>query len=243
MRARVHSRESFGTLDGPGVRYVLFLSGCPLRCRYCHNPDTWAAPAAETLSVEDVLAEFEKNRAFYTGGITVTGGEPLLQIDFLTALFEEAHARGIHTAIDTSGAPFDPEFPHAFDRLLRATDLVLLDLKHMDPESHRALTGRNNTAPLAFAKRLSEMGIPLWIRHVLVPGITDGEEHLRDLARFVSSLRGVESVEILPYHTLGLTKYEALGIPYPLPHTPEATEADVERAKQLVKAELKRQKH
>lgn len=241
MTGLIHSRETFGTVDGPGVRYVLFLSGCPLRCRYCHNPDTWASPAAETLSVEQVLEEYRKNRAFYTsGGITVSGGEPMLQAEFVTALFTAAHAEGIHTCLDTSGAPYTPEKPEAWDALLSVCDLVLLDIKHTDPEAHRALTGASNENVLAFARRLSDLGVPTRLRHVLVPTLTDSDEQLSALAHLAASLRSLESLEFLPYHTLGQAKYQALGLPIPLPDVPEATEADLARAKATVRAARRR---
>lgn len=237
MTLAVHSRETFGTLDGPGVRYVLFLVGCPLRCRYCHNPDTWASEAREHLTVDAVLAEYKKNRAFYEngGGITVSGGEPLLQKDAVAALFSAAKREGIHTCLDTSGFPFDPERACGFDALLSVTDLVLLDLKHLDPNSHRALTGRSNEPPLAFARHLEEKGVKTRVRHVLVPGITDSEEHLAALARFVKPLKNLESLELLPYHSMARHKYAALGLDYPLPSTPDATEADIARAKSIIK--------
>ncbi len=235
MHGLIHSRETFGTVDGPGVRYVLFLSGCPLRCKYCHNPDTWASPAAERLTPEEVLAEYRKNRAFYEkGGITVTGGEPLAQTAFVTELFEQARAEGIHTALDTSGATFNPENTEAIDRLLNACDLVLLDLKHMDTAAHRALTGTGNENVLAFARHLDKRRVKTHIRHVLVPSLTDGEAHLKQLAAFVSTLKNVEKLDVLPYHTMGKSKYETLGIPYPLPNVPDVTDADVQRAKQII---------
>lgn len=240
MKGRVHSRESFGTVDGPGVRYVLFLSGCPLRCCYCHNPDTWASNATEELTADEVLTEYRKNRDFYAnGGITVTGGEPLLQTEFVTELFTKARAEGIHTALDTSGATFQPDDTADVDRLLDVTDLVLLDLKHMDPAAHTALTTQDNAHVLAFARHLSERGVKMHVRHVLVPGITDSEENLKALAAFVTTLKTVELIDVLPYHTLGRTKYEALGIPYPLPDTPDATPTDTERAKAIIRNTLK----
>ncbi len=233
MTGILHSKETFGTVDGPGVRLVLFLAGCPLRCAYCHNPDT-QSPSGKRVEVADILAEFEKNRAFYTGGITVSGGEPLCQADFVAELFQAAKARGIHTALDTSGILFDPEHPHALDALLDATSLVLLDLKHMDSQAHKSLTGMGNERPLAFARYLSRRGTPVWIRHVLVPGITDDADGLTALGRFIATLENIEAVELLPYHTLGRAKYEALGRPYPLPDTRQANEDDVARARALI---------
>ncbi|MBR6530024.1 MAG: pyruvate formate lyase-activating protein [Clostridia bacterium] len=242
MQGFVHSRESFGTVDGPGVRYVLFLSGCPLRCAYCHNPDTWATPAAETLSAEEVLREYRKNRAFYTGGITVTGGEPLLQTEFVTELFTLAQTEGVHTCLDTSGATFDPENTEKIDHLLAVTSLVLLDIKHAERDAHVALTGADNDRILAFARHLNEKKVPTWIRHVLVPTLTDSEEHLKALARIVAPLANVQAVDLLPYHTMGRAKYESLGLDYPLANVPAATSADVARARAILAEELKRLK-
>ena len=181
MIGYIHSKESFGTVDGPGIRYVLFLQGCPLRCKYCHNPDTWEPGRGEAITVEEVLYEYNKNKAFYSkGGITVTGGEPLLQTDFVTELFKRAKERKIHTCIDTSGVTYNPkntEYINKLDELMQYTDLVMLDIKHIDDESHKVLTGAGNKNILAFAKYLEEKNIPLWVRHVVVPGITDTPEH------------------------------------------------------------------
>ena len=237
MTLAVHSRETFGTLDGPGVRYVLFLSGCPMRCKYCHNPDTWATAECEKLTVDEILAEYKKNRAFYEngGGITVSGGEPLLQKDAVAALFSAAKKDGIHTCLDTSGATFDPKHKEHFALLLANTDLVLLDVKHLDPTAHRDLTGCSNENVLAFAHHLEEIGVKTRVRHVLVPSLTDSEEHLAALARFIKPLKNLESLELLPYHSMARHKYAALGLDYPLPSTPDATEADVARAKSIIK--------
>lgn len=239
MTGFVHSRETFGTVDGPGVRYVLFLSGCPLRCKYCHNPDTWATSAAEELTAEDVLNEYRKNQAFYeNGGITVTGGEPLAQIAFVTELFQKARDEGIHTALDTSGVSFDPENTEKIDRLLAVCNLVLLDLKHMDSAAHRDLTGRGNENVLAFARHLNLRRVKTHVRHVLVPTLTDSEEHLKSLAAFVAKLGNVEKIDLLPYHTMGKAKYASLGLPDPLPNVPAATEKDVQRARRILTEEL-----
>ena len=179
VTGRVHSVESFGTVDGPGVRFVVFLQGCPMRCLYCHNPDTWDPGGGVPTTVEELLAQYARNEAFYRkGGITVTGGEPLLQIEFVTALFREAKRRGIHTCLDTSGATFRPEDAAAlaqFDALCAVTDLVLLDIKQTDPAAHRRLTGRENGNILAFARYLAQKEVPVWVRHVVVPGLTDSE--------------------------------------------------------------------
>ena len=177
----VHSLESFGSVDGPGVRFVVFLQGCALRCKYCHNPETWAAEGGEEWTVEKLFQRVYRYRNYWgkKGGITVSGGEPLRQMEFLTAFFELARSKGVHTALDTAGQPFrpdDPDYLAGFDRLMKSTSLVILDLKEIDPERHRQLTGKDNANILAMARHISDLGIPLWIRHVLVPGLTDDEE-------------------------------------------------------------------
>ncbi len=220
MKGKIHSKESFGTVDGPGIRYVLFMQGCPMRCLYCHNPDTWDTEAGTTVDHEEIIREFNKNRAFYeNGGITVTGGEPLLQMDFLTELFRDAKKEGIHTCIDTSGITFDGNnsaYLEKLDRLLENTDLVMLDVKHIDSEKHKALTGRGNERVLDFAKYLEKKNIPVWIRHIIVEGITDSEDDLLSLGRFIGKLKNLKALDVLPYHTMGVHKYKELGIKYPL---------------------------
>ena len=220
MTGRIHSVESFGTVDGPGVRFVVFLQGCPLRCQYCHNPDTWEPSRGTEVTVESLLQHYNSNKPFYSnGGITVTGGEPLLQIDFVTEFFEKAKQQGIHTCIDTSGITFlkdNPETLQKFDRLMKVTDLVMLDIKHIDPKAHKALTGADNRNVLAFANYLAEKKIPLWVRHVVVPTITDKEEDWKKIGAFLATLPNLQALDVLPYHTLGVKKYESLGIPYPL---------------------------
>lgn len=216
MYGNIHSIESFGTVDGPGVRFVIFMQGCPLRCQYCHNPDTWKMGEAEKHTVEDLIEQFEKNRSFYSnGGITVTGGEPLLQIDFVTELFKAAKQENIHTCIDTSGITYRAE-DKRFDELMRYTDLVMLDLKHIEREAHKKLTGSYNDKILAFASYLDKIAKPVWIRHVVIPGITDGEDDLRNLGRYIGTLSNVKALDVLPYHTLGVAKYRELGMKYPL---------------------------
>jgi len=216
----IHSIESFGTVDGPGVRLVVFMQGCPMRCKYCHNPDTWEIGAGVRMTAGEILAEYERNKAFYAnGGLTVTGGEPLLQIDFLLELFEAAKAKGIHTCIDTSGVtyrPGEPAYGSKLDRLMKLTDLVMLDIKHVDSSAHRELTGHGNERILAFARYLDEKHIPVWIRHVIVPGITDGEEEQRALGRLMAGLSNVKALDVLPYHTMGESKYKEMGLAYPL---------------------------
>ena len=224
MDGFVHSIESFGTVDGPGIRLVVFCQGCPMRCKYCHNPDTWQAGKGTRMSVDEILAQYDRNKAFYVrGGITVTGGEPLMQIDFLLELFERAKEKGIHTCIDTSGITYregESEYNSKLDTLLGLTDLVMLDIKHIDSEAHKDLTGFANEGILAFARHLEKKNVPVWIRHVVVPGITDGEENLRALGRFIGGLSNVKALDVLPYHTMGENKYREIGIAYPLSGVP-----------------------
>jgi len=236
VKGRVHSLETFGTMDGPGIRFVLFLQGCALRCRYCHNPDTWDMSAGREMSVGEALAEIEPYLDYYWqsgGGITISGGEPTLQAPFVAALLREAKSRfGLHTAIDSSGF-CEPAHAEACG-LLDATDLVLLDLKLMDAARHEDLTSRPNDRILRFARHLSDTGRRMWIRHVLIPGVTDRREDLLALGRFIGSLRGVEKFELLPYHRMGVYKWRQLGLPYPLDGVREPTEREIERAKAVI---------
>lgn len=219
VKGAVHSIETFGSVDGPGIRYVVFLQGCQMRCQFCHNADTWQIREGDTSAAE-VLNKALRYRSYWRGGggITVSGGEPLLQIDFLIELFELAKKKGVHTAIDTCGQPFTREEPFfsKLQRLMDSTDLVLLDLKHIDSVQHRALTGWGNEQILDFARYLSDIGKPVWIRHVLVPSRNDQDEALSRLDGFVKTLSNVERFEVLPYHTLGVYKWKELGLDYPL---------------------------
>lgn len=237
---RVHSLESFGSVDGPGVRFVVFLQGCAMRCRYCHNPETWSGGGTE-WTAKALLDKALHYRSYWgkncrNGGITVSGGEPLLQMEFLTEFFRLAHQKGVHTTLDTAGQPFreEPEFLAAFDRLLEVTDLVMLDLKEMDEERHKALTGHGNRNILAMARYLSDHGTAMWIRHVLVPDLTDDEAGLIQMDQFIRSLNTVDRVEVLPYHTLGRFKWERLGIPYSLDDARIPTQEEVRRAEELL---------
>lgn len=235
---RVHKLETFGLVDGPGVRFVVFLSGCAMRCRFCHNPDTWQSKGEEYTPRR--LFDYAKRYRTYwrnNGGITVSGGEPLLQLDFVTEFFSLAKKQGVHTAVDTAGQPFrmDKEYLEGFDKLMDVTDLFILDLKMMDESGHRSLTGVGNENILALAKYLSDNGKEMWIRHVLVPGLTDDEKDLAEMQRFISTLKTVSRVEILPYHTLGLAKWKELGIPYTLEGVPAPTEEQVKRAREILK--------
>lgn len=237
MKGRIHSTDSFGTVDGPGVRFVVFFQGCPMRCLYCHNPDTWEKSGGTEMTADALLRQYERNRAFYeNGGITATGGEPMLQPEFLTELFSHAKLKKIHTCLDTSGICYDPAHPEHFDELLSVTDLVMLDIKHIDDTRHKALTGHSNARILAFAERLSEQGIPLWIRHVIVPGWTDDAQEQEQLGYFLGGLKTLSAIDCLPYHTMGRAKYEALGIPYPLGELENAPAELAEAArKQILK--------
>lgn len=228
MTGIIHSTESFGSVDGPGIRFVVFLKGCPMRCKYCHNPDTWDMQGGEKMSTDNIIAAYNKNREFYrNGGITVTGGEPLVQIEFVTELFRKCHEEDIHTCLDTSGVTFDPDNTGKIDELLEYTDLVMLDIKHIDPELHKELTGHTNENILKFAEYMDRKGTAMWIRHVAVPGITDDEKYLFRLGEFIGTLRNVHALDVLAYHTMGAEKYRKLGIDYPL----EGTEPmDKERA-------------
>ena len=238
MDGFIHSIESFGTVDGPGIRFVIFLQGCPMRCKYCHNPDTWKMNAGSLRSAQSLIQEYERNRAFYaTGGITVTGGEALMQIDFLLELFRLAKQKNIHTCLDTSGITYRPgasSYNEKLDALMEVTDLVMLDIKHIDPEGHKTLTGHDNAGILAFARYLDEKQIPVWIRHVVVPGITDAAGPLSRLGAFLGTLNNVKALDVLPYHIMGVTKYEQLDIPYPLKGIPAATKEQAAQAKKTI---------
>ena len=231
--AKVHSIESFGTVDGPGIRFVLFLQGCHIQCKYCHNRDTWDMNGGEYKSLDDIFEKIMKykNYIFPNGGVTVTGGEPLLQVKFLIELFEKLKKENIHTCVDTSGMV---SLTDNIKKLLSLTDLVLLDIKHIDSEKCKDLVGFNNEKELAFAKYLSDNNIPMWIRQVLVPGYTDDEQDLLKLKDFISSLNTVDKVEILPYHDMGRYKWEKLGLKYELDGVRIANDNDVKRAKKIL---------
>ena len=238
MTGRIHSFESFGTVDGPGIRFVVFLQGCPLRCQYCHNPDTWGVGGTE-YSVEDVIDRVLKYKNYFgdKGGVTVTGGEPLLQIDFVTDLFTKLKQKGIHTCVDTSGIMFHSDNATSVEKhekLLSVADLFLLDIKHIDDDACKKLTGQSNQNTLDFARFLSDRGKQMWIRQVLVPGITDSDESLQRTRTFVDTLKTVEKVEVLPYHTMGAVKYEKLGIDYPLKDVEAPTKERVLNAKRIL---------
>ena len=239
MDGKIHSFYAGGTVDGPGIRFVVFLKGCPLRCLYCHNPDTWTQDNALIYSSDDVLKEALKYRGYFEngGGVTISGGEPLVQIDFVTELFKKLKKYNIHTALDTSGILFDKnnnELIAKFDELIKYTDLVLLDIKHIDNDEHIKLTGKSNKNVLDFAKYLSDNNIHMWIRHVLVPTITLNDSYLIKTKEFIDTLKTVDKIEVLPYHTMGIVKYENLGIDYRIKDINPPTKEEVRHAKYLL---------
>lgn len=235
---RIHSLESFGSVDGPGVRYMVFMQGCAMRCQFCHNPDTWDVKGGQEISADELLNKALRYKAYWkkNGGITVSGGEPLLQTDFLIEFFSKAKAKKIHTTLDTSGSTFTRKEPYfeKIARLMEVTDLVLLDIKQIDDDMHKALTGQSNSNILDFARYLSETGKPVWIRHVLVPGGSDYDKLLKRLDLFIKSLKNVERVEVLPYHTLGTFKWDELKLDYPLKGVKSPTEERIDNANRLL---------
>ena len=231
--AKVHSIESFGTVDGPGIRFVLFLQGCSLKCKYCQNRDTWDIHGGEFKSLDEIFDKILKYKNYIcpNGGVTITGGEPLLQYKFLIQLFKKLKKEGIHTCIDTSGMVALKE---EVKELIELTDLFLLDIKHIDPKKCKELVGRTNERELQFARYLSENSKHIWIRQVLIPGITDDEKDLLELKHFISELKTVDRVEILPYHNMGKYKWKEMGVEYELEGVREATEEDVNKAKEIL---------
>ncbi len=231
----IHSTESFGAADGPGVRFIVFVRGCHMRCAYCHNPDTWEIGGGEETTASSLIKKALRYKSYWgtEGGITVSGGEPLLQIEFVTALFKLAKENGIHTTLDTAGNPFTREEPFfgKFNELMKYTDLVMLDIKEINPQRHKELTGFDNSNILDMARYLSDIQKPMWIRHVLVPETTDFDEDLDKLGAFIKTLSNVERTEILPYHTLGRFKWDELGIKYRLDGISPPTKEHIENAK------------
>lgn len=240
MKGYIHSYETFASVDGPGVRFAVFLNGCPMRCKYCHNPDTWKE-GGDAAEAKDVFNRALKYKNYWKngGGITVSGGEPMLQQEFVTELFTLAKNKGVNTCLDTSGIMFNPDDTKKTDALLAVTDLVMLDIKHIDEEAHIKLTGKPNKNILAFAKYLSDKKIPVWIRHVLVPGITLDEGALLRLGRFIGTLENVKRIEVLPYHSMGKYKYEKLKIAYPLEDVPDATNEQAQGALKIIESAVK----
>ena len=227
MLGRINKLETFGSVDGPGVRFVVFTQGCPMRCLFCHNPETWDFKGEEAfdISANDLLKKALRYRSYWgkDGGITVSGGEPLMQMDFLIEFFEAAKAAGVHTCIDTSGVNFvrNEPFFGKFERLMKSTDLLLVDLKIIDPAEH-------------MFRYLDEIGKPIWIRHVLVPGISDNDDYLNRTREFIQTLRNVQKVEVLPYHSLALAKYQELGIDYALKDTKSPSPERIAHAKKIL---------
>lgn len=245
MIGHMHSTESFGAADGPGVRFIVFMQGCHMRCRYCHNPDTWKMDGGDEVTADEILKRALRFKPYWgkDGGITISGGEPLLQIDFVIELFKKAKELGINTCIDTAGNPFTKEEPFfsKFEELMKYTDLLLLDLKEINPTRHKDLTGFDNSNIIEMAKYLSEINKPVWIRHVLVPEHSDFDEDLDALGDFIDTLSNVDRVEILPYHTLGKFKWENLGIPYTLESISPPSAERIENAKQRIHAGIRKQ--
>ncbi|MBE6864306.1 MAG: pyruvate formate lyase-activating protein [Ruminococcus flavefaciens] len=235
IKGRIHSTESFGTVDGPGVRFVVFFQGCPLRCKYCHNPDTWDFSGGREVTADELMKEYDSYKEFLrSGGITATGGEPLAQPEFLTELFRLAKSKGVHTCLDTSAGCYDPDSHSKIDEALKYTDLVMLDIKHIDDAAHKQLTGHTNRNILAFAEHIRELGIPVWIRHVVVPGITDDRDELFRLGEYIATLKNIKALDVLPYHDMAKSKYEQLGILYPLPDTPPLTKEQAIAAREII---------
>lgn len=238
IKGRIHSIETFGSVDGPGVRFVIFVKGCMMRCRYCHNVDTWNPETTDMRTADELLDMAERYRAYWgkDGGITVSGGEPLLQIDFLLDLFKKAKKRGINTTIDTALQPFSREEPFfsKFNELMECTDLLLVDIKHIDPEQHKKLVAQPNDNILDGLRYLSEIEKPVWIRHVLVPEWTDDDASLHKMREFIDTLSNVKKVEILPYHAMGEYKWEELGIPYSLKGIEPPTAERIKNAEKIL---------
>lgn len=236
---KIHSIESCGTVDGPGIRFVIFLQGCPMRCQYCHNPDSWGYETDNLMSVDEILKQYDSVKEFCKGGITVTGGEPLVQTDFVTELFKRAQEKNIHTALDTSGLLFNKNNTQKIDELLKHTSLVMLDIKHIDNDEHKKLTAHPNTTILDFAKYLSEKNIPTWIRHVVVPNITYKEDYLTRLGEFLAELKNIKALDVLPYHDMGRGKYKELGLVYSLEGVPPLTKEEAIKARNTIIKALK----
>lgn len=233
VKGRIHSVESCGTVDGPGLRFIVFLQGCSLRCQYCHNPDTWKLKAGVEREVDELIAEakgYQSYMNFSNGGVTLSGGEPLLQPDFVLEFFKKCKEEGMHTCLDTSGSVK----PNNLDEILEVTDLVLLDMKHINEDKHKEITGLSNKNTIEFAKYLAKKGIPVWIRHVLVPGLSNDQKDLSELGDFIETLSNVEKVEILPYHKMGEYKWEQLGLTNKLVDVSPPSAEEVDEAYRLL---------
>lgn len=238
IKGAIHSIETFGSVDGPGIRFIVFLKGCNLRCKYCHNVDTWDPHSEDMRTADEILDFAERYRSYWgeEGGITVSGGEPLLQMDFLIDLFKKAKERGINTCIDTAVQPFTKEEPFfsKFEELMKYTDLLLVDIKHINREEHIKLTGLPNDNIKECFEYLDQIGKPIWIRHVLVPGITDNDEYLRETRKFIEKFSNIKRIDVLPYHSMGQMKFKELGIPYQLEGVESPTTERVENARAIL---------
>lgn len=232
LTGKIHSIETCGTVDGPGIRVAVFLQGCPLRCQYCHNPDTWRLDEGKSYTVEEVVKEIIKYKSymrFSGGGVTLTGGEPLMQPEFVKAVFEACREQGIHTALDTSGALFCDKSKE----VLKETDLVLLDIKSFSPEKYQKVTGGKLAPTLKLLEYTKEKKIPVWVRYVLVPGLTDDLENIKAMANYLKNYSNVEKVEILPFHKMGEYKWKKRAESYALKEVKEPEEALVKKVKDL----------
>lgn len=236
IAGRIHSIESMGLVDGPGIRTVVFLQGCRIRCQYCHNADTWQMDGGKWMTPQQLVEMLIRYRAYYRssgGGVTFSGGEPLLQKEFLIETLRLCKEAGIHTCIDTSG-----HGAGGYEEILEYTDLVLYDVKHIEPEAYQRITGAPMAETQVFLQALQASGTPIWIRHVVIPGITDGEEHIRALAEYCKKIRNVERIELLPYHLLGVNKYKVMGMPYPLKGVPAMNEETVKQYQRMLDDEI-----
>lgn len=249
MKGYIHSIETTGTVDGPGLRYVVFLQGCPLRCMYCHNPDTWTLgdeTNSKVIEATDIIKDYQRYKNFLkSGGLTVTGGEPLMQIDFVIELFTLAKKENIHTCLDTSGITFNKNSDTILDKfntLLSVTDLIILDLKHIDNEEHIKLTKQSNNNVINFLNYLQEHNKDTWIRHVVVPGITLNDKYLYELGYFLGKYSIIKALDILPYHNMAIEKYKELDLFYPLIDTPIPTSEEMKYAKSLIISGYKKKK-
>lgn len=244
MIGRFHSFETFGTVDGPGIRYVAFFQGCSMRCKFCHNPDTWKINAGIEKSTDEILLDYKRNEVFYTnGGLTATGGEPLLQLPFLVELFTKAKEQGINTCLDTSGGVNITKLNEdLFNKLAKVCDLIMLDLKHSDMKGYSDLTSSDQTFPLNFLSFMNKRKVKIQIRHVLVPGITLNDNQLINLGKLIAPFKMVNSLDVLPYHSMGITKYKSLGIPYPLEGVREASKEEAIQARNLILNTIKKER-
>lgn len=240
LKGNIHHIETLGTFDGPGVRYILFLQGCPFKCQFCHNRDSWSTATNKLMTTDDVINDFNKYSSFYDGGgITVSGGEPLMQLPFLIELFKKFKKMGVHTCIDTSAACYNARQSEDFKELMKYTDLVLLDIKQINDEKHKTLVGSSNKRVLEFAMLLDELKVPVYTRHVLIPGINNDTEDLKALREFLNTLSNIVDINVLPYHTSGKNKWEEMGLTYPLEGVLEPTKEEVRIAEEILKTDYK----